>query len=99
MGGRASSGPVYPTPDALPEFAFETKATNYIARMTTQPSESRKRTINYFIKRLKNKGVFSTLYAAWHLGAATEQASLLNIVNSSYTAAKNGTPTFAANDG
>ncbi len=92
-------GPAYPPPGNLTAFALESEASAYISRMTTPPSTARQITINRFIKSLKAKSVYSLLYAAWHLGAASAQASTLNILGSSNTITVQGSPTFAANDG
>jgi hypothetical protein len=85
-------------PAPLPPFTFEAETTAFTARFSTPPTAARKYTLNRFIKRLKDGGVFTRLYHGWILAAADAQSSLLDLVGTS-DATLTGAPTFAANVG
>jgi hypothetical protein len=72
------------------------EAYSYFARMTTSPSAVFRDAVNKAMYDWKKQGSWPFVTHLWLLCADTEQAGLLNVVASTDTATKNGSPTFTA---
>jgi len=79
--------------------AYTAEATALFARMTTQPTATRKGLINTLISDLKSAGVWSKLEEFYVLASHDEQSALLNWISTSHNLTKVGTPTFTIDRG
>lgn len=78
-------------------FAAETQS--FLSRISSAPSETRKRVINTLITALKSAGVWNKLDTLYVFAAADAQSALLNWKSSSYGASAVNTPTFTTDRG
>lgn len=91
---NGGTSPYVPTPGP----AYETEASALFARMSTQPSGSRKTAINDLIAGLKADGIWSKLSCFFDLAAETDEQQALLDWTRSATATNNGCG-FTANAG
>lgn len=92
--GEASEGG-----QGVSEFAFAAETDTLAAAFAVAPTANRKRTIDRAIKRLKAAGIWAKTTAMYFVGL-NENASFKNWKTpGTFDLTKNGTPTFAANDG
>lgn len=75
------------------------ETTGLFARMTTQPSDTRKALINNLIAALISAGVWPKLDAFYVTAAHASQAALLNWKSTSYNLTATNSPTFATDRG
>ena len=68
-------------------------------RMTTPPTETRKKLIDKTIEELKSFGIWYQLDVLYFFAAETQQAALLNWIKNSHDATAVNSPTFTANQG
>lgn len=84
----------------VPAYVFtNAEAQAYVARMSAQPSSTRKAQIDTFIGSLKSAGVYALLDTFYVLASHNATAALLNVLGATNTAAPVGTPTFAIDRG
>lgn len=84
----------------FPAYSFtNSEASAYVARMTTQPGDTRKGLIDTLFGSLKSSGVYTKLDAIWLPAAHDSQAATLNLKSASYTLTPTGSPTWTANKG
>lgn len=85
----------------LQAFAYEAETTALVAAFTTPPTKRRKDTINWAIKTLKARGVWSKIIGLWRVGQDS-QSSLINWKTPgtyNLVASSGGLPTFLPNVG
>jgi hypothetical protein len=75
------------------------EAATLVARLTSPPTDARKRLIDALIGSLKTGGVWSKLDAFYMLAAADAQSSLLNWVSTSYNLTAVNSPAFVTDRG
>ena len=80
-------------------FAYDQDAQLLFQRMTTPPTETRKKLIDRTIKELKAFGIWYRLDRLFVLAAHAQQPALLDWINSTRSATAVNSPTFAANLG
>lgn len=78
---------------------FQAESVALFARMTSGPSDTRKRQIDTLIRTLKGQGIWATLDGFWIPAAGNSQDATLNWVSSSFTLIPNGGITFTADRG
>jgi len=77
----------------------EAETTALLARMTTQPDDTRKELINTTIKALKDSGVWAKLDCFYMFSAHDAQTSLLNWIKNAHNCTGVSSPTFNADQG
>lgn len=75
------------------------EAAAYVARMTVQPTYTRKGLIDTLVGALKAAGVFGKFDGLWLLASHDAQAARLNLVSNSYNLTAVSTPTFTVDQG
>lgn len=79
--------------------AYDPDALAFFARLTTQPTETRKKLYSDLIASLKTAGVWSKLDALYILAAADAQAARQNLVANAFNLTAVGSPAFATDRG
>ena len=82
-----------------PSIPMQIETINYLARFSSQPSNTYKNALNQAIYRWKAAGVYSLLQDLWLFMADTSADSLRNLVTAARDATISGSPTFTANKG
>ena len=80
-------------------FAYDQDAQLLFQRMTTPPTETRKKLIDRTIKELKAFGIWYRLDRLFVLAAHAQQPALLDWINSTRSATAVNSPTFTADEG
>lgn len=83
----------------IPSVSYGAEATALFARMSVQPSSSRKALINTLIENLKTAGIWSKLDILTIFAAHSEADGLINWVNSSFPWVAVSSPVFTTDRG
>lgn len=78
---------------------YEAEATALFARMSVQPTTTRKSQMNDLIKALKSAGLWAKMTALYVFANATQADCLLNWISTSHTLSYVNTPTWSADHG
>lgn len=79
-----------------PSIPMQIETINYLARFSSQPSNTYKNALNQAIYRWKAAGVYSLLTDLWLTCADASADSLRNLISASRDATITGSPTFTA---